>query len=690
MSDRAFSQSGQQLSLESPFGKDKLLLRALTGREDVSRPFMFHLEMLSRDRGLSPQTVVGKPVSVTLKLPDDSSRFFHGVISSFSNCGTDDRFSHYHAQIVPWLWFLNLRFDCRIFQTLSVPQIIEQVFTGAGLTDFEKSEINGSHPKRDYCVQYRESDFNFVSRLMEQEGIFYYFRHEQGRHVLVLADQMGAFKDCPENQLDFAAVQGAQEATEKLTSWTHRYQFHSGKCSHTDYNFETPSASLMVSTNTVVKWNDIKKYEVYDYPGAYPDQGWGKAELKLRMEEAEVCHDMVEGSGACRSFTAGGKFKIGSHQNKSEEGQTYALLSVGHSISLGGAYISGGSSALEYSNGFTCIPIATAFRPPRATPKPLVQGVQPAVVVGPGGEEIYTDKYGRVKVQFFWDRQGKKDDKSSCWLRVSQPWAGKNWGAIAIPRIGQEVLVGFLEGDPDRPIITGRVYNAEQMPPYDLPANKTQSGVQTRSSKQGTPGNFNQIRFEDNKGSEELYIHAEKDKKVIVEHDRSEQVGHDERIAIGNNRTESVGHDENISIGNNRTENVEKNENISIGENRNTDVGKNEEVTVGENRTESVGKKETITIGENREEQVGKDEKLEVAGNREDQIGKDDKTQVGKKYALIAGDEITLTTGDASLTMKKDGTIQIKGKDITIVGSGKIGVKASGDLVLKGSKIAEN
>ena len=408
------------------------------------------------------------------------------------------------------------------------------------------------------------------------------------------------------------------------------------------------------------------------------------------MKEQEVPHEVVEGSSLCRSFSPGGKFKVVDHHSKAEEGKTYAILTVGHSMSEGGTYGTGGSAAGEYRNTFTSIPIATAFRPARLTPKPVVQGVQPAVVVGPAGEEIYTDKYGRVKVQFFWDRKGQKNDKSSCWIRVSQPWAGKNWGAIALPRIGQEVLVEFIEGDPDRPIITGRVYNADQMPPYDLPANMTQSGVKSRSSKQGTTANFNEIRFEDKKGSEEVYIHAEKDKKVMVENDRTENVGHNESITIGNDRTESVGNNENITIGKNRTESVGKNENISIGENRSTDVGKNEDVTIGETRTESVGKNENITIGENREEQVGKNEKITITEMRTVEVGKDDKTQVGKKYALVAGDEIMLQSGDASITLKKDGTIQIKGKDITVVGSGKIGVKASGDLTLKGSKITEN
>jgi type VI secretion system secreted protein VgrG len=279
-----------------------------------------------------------------------------------------------------------------------------------------------------------------------------------------------------------------------------------------------------------------------------------------------------------------------------------------------------------------------------------------------------------VKVQFHWDRDGKGDAGSSCWVRVASPWAGKNWGMIHIPRIGQEVLIDFLEGDPDQPIVVGSVYNADQMPPYDLPANKTQSGIKTRSSLQGSTDNFNELRFEDKKGSELLYIHAEKDKEVMVEHDRTENVGHDESITIGHDRTESVGHNEGISIGNDRSKSV----------------GNNESTSIGTNRTESVGKNETISIGGNRSETVGKSEDVSIAENRAHNIGKNDELDVGKELVIMAGEKITIQTGDASIVMKKNGDIQINGKEIKIIGSGKIGIKADSDVNIKGSKVTNN
>jgi type VI secretion system secreted protein VgrG len=344
------------------------------------------------------------------------------------------------------------------------------------------------------------------------------------------------------------------------------------------------------------------------------------------------------------------------------------------------------------------MPSVEAFRPVQSSIKSLVRGPQTAVVVGPAGEEIYTDKFGRVKVQFHWDRVGKKDENSSCWVRVSHPWAGKNWGMVALPRIGQEVIVDFLEGDPDRPIITGRVYNAEQMPPYTLPGNMTQTGIKSRSTKQGTPDNFNEFRFEDKKGQEQVYVHAEKDFDGIIEHnetraignDRSKTVGHDETVSVSHDRNESVGNNEGISIGVNRSLDVGSNATTSVGANRSITVGKDESHDVSGKRQRSVGKDESVEVGENLSETVGKNVTVSIGENQTLSVGKDSKSQIGKKYYLEAGDEITLKTGDASITMKKDGSITIKGKDITIEGSGKIGVKASGDVVIKGSKIANN
>ena len=450
------------------------------------------------------------------------------------------------------------------------------------------------------------------------------------------------------------------------------------------------------------------------------------------MEEEGVLSLSIQGAGNCRNFVAGHKFGLttlsGSLEKEFKADGDYVLTYVQHAAKMSGYRSSG--AEFVYDNRFTCIPAALPFRPQRTSRKPVVQGTQTAVVVGPKGEEIFTDQYSRVKVQFHWDAEGKNNADSACWCRVGTPWAGKQWGMIHIPRIGQEVIVAFEEGDPDKPIIVGSVYNAEQMPPYALPADQTQSGIKTRSSLGGTPENFNEICFEDKKGQELLYIRAEKDQTIAVENDESHWVGHDrlktidhdettlvhhdrtetvdnnetitihgnrtetvdkdETIAIHQNRTENVDKDESITIGGKRTENVAKDESITIAGARTENVSKDESITISGGRTENVSKDENITIGGGRTESVAKDEGITVTGGRTVSIGKDDTLTVGKNLAITAAESITITTGAASISMKKDGTIIIKGKDITVDGSGEIVAKASKNITMKGQKILQN
>jgi type VI secretion system secreted protein VgrG len=530
------TQDNRLLAVKTPLGKDVLLLYAFSGREELSRLFRYDLDMLSEKGQITAKDIVGKPVTWQVNSPAATGpRYFHGHVSRFvAGAVRPHGLRHYQAEVVPWLWFLTRTTDCRIFQNQTAPDIIEKIFKDLGFSDYQRS-LRGSYSKREYCVQYRETDFAFVSRLMEQEGIFYFFRHENGKHTLVLADQKGAFQDCPEKEV---AYEPGSLDPDHVSRWEHAYEFRSGKWAQTDYNFETPSTELMTRSTTVVSLTDNKKFEHYDYPGAYRVKANGEGWTKVRMEEEEAPYDVVSGASTCRTFTPGGKFTLKKHTCDGEAGKGYAITSIEHRAS-DDSYEENKVGA-AYGNTFTCIPDSVNFRPARRTPRPVVQGPQTAVVVGTKGEEIYTDKYGRVKVQFFWDREGKKDENSSCWIRVAQNWAGKNWGIVFHPRIGQEVVVDFLEGDPDRPLITGRVYNAEQMPPYELPANQTQSVLKTRSSKGGGTDNFNELRFEDKKGSEDIFFHAEKDFHREVEHDDDLKVGHDQTIEVKNDRTETV------------------------------------------------------------------------------------------------------------------------------------------------------
>jgi type VI secretion system secreted protein VgrG len=597
---------------------------------------------------------------------------------------------------------------------------------------------------------------------MEQEGIGYYFRHSDGHNTMVLTDStskhtpVSGYEKVP--FVDPSAQ--VKPDLEHIESWSFAREIEPGVYVHDDYDFERPSVELKTK-QTLPRGYTPSDYEIYDYPGLYLQQPDGQQYATVRINERGTMYETAQGLSNARGITVGALMTLDAHP-RDDQNREYLITRAEYLLTFGDYEALPEGAGTSYRCSFAAIPSSQQFRPRRITPKPFVQGPQTAVVVGPAGEEIYTDKYGRVKVQFHWDRRGKKDENSSCWMRVSYPWAGKNWGAVAIPRITQEVIVSFLEGDPDQPIITGRVYNAEQMPPYDLPANKTQSGVKSRSSKSGTPANFNEIRFEDLKGSELLTIHAEKDQSISVEHDESHTVGHDrskdiahdetthvghdrtetvdnnETITIGVNRTEKVGSNESITIGANRTENVGANESVTIGANRTMSVGASESLTVALQRTHTVGINETITIGAAQEitvgaaqsitvgavqsntiganqttevgasrsinvgsdqsvtvgggatMKVGKDESRNIGGSRGTSVGKDDATKVAKTFLVDAGDEIALKTGSASITMKKDGTIQISGKDITIKASGKVNVKADSDVVVKGSKILQN
>lgn len=682
----AFTQKDKSISISTPLGEDKLLLQSFTGTESISSPFNFKLELLSEDAGIEPAQIVGKNVDINIRQGDLSERVFNGIVRQFV-AGPIQRNGYrlYIAEMVPWLNLMNLNSDCRIFQNMDVKAIIEEVFNSRGYSDFEFS-LQGSYRTREYCVQYRETDFDFVSRLMEEEGIFYFFAHSEGKHTLVLADATSAYKECTEGEAEYYT---AGRTGDNLNEWQHQYQLITGKWVQTDYNFKTPATDISTNIDSIVDLPGIDAYEQYDYPGLYENRGDGDGLTKTRIEGEEVDYDIVKAAGTYRSFAAGAKFTLSRHEITSEQGKSYVITNIVHHAREN-SYDSAQRGSHDYYNSFQCIPDDVVFRPARVTKIPFVRGPQTAVVVGPSGEEIYTDEFGRIKVQFHWDRLGKDDENSSCWVRVSQQMAGKKWGAIFLPRIGHEVIVSFLEGNPDRPLVTGCVYNADNMPPYDLPANKTQSGWKTRSTKEGGTANFNELRFEDLKGSEEIYIHAEKDQNNVVENDetttvgndRTEDVGNDETINIGNNRTENVGNDETITIGANRTESVGKNESISIGENRSENVGKNEDISIGKNRNLSVADNESIAVGKNQETSVGKNHDLAVGDDRKVQVGKNDTLDVGKKLNIIAGDQITLKCGKSSIILKKDGKIQISGKELN--------VKMSGNIKMKGAKIAQN
>ena len=562
-----FTQEGRLIAIDTPLGPDVLLLRSFTGVEGMSEIFRFRLDMLSTDFNINFDDIVGKNVTVRILLEDGSYRYLNGFISRFAQLPVEGHLAHYEAEMVPWLWFLTRAADCRIFQEKSVPDILKQVFQDYGFSDYQL-RLQKSYDPRLYCVQYRETAANFVMRLMEEEGMFFFFRHENGKHVMVIGDAPSVHQPIPEQPViryEHTLGPAPERGEDVITEWRYEHELRTGRYALNDYNFEKPSTNLQCQIESTIDQGGNKKYEVYDYPGEYSDRGRGDKLVRLRIEEEETPHEVVSGASNCRALAVGFVFELTDHERRDQNAE-YVVTSIVHS-GHSGAFIAGtpGEGA-TYANRFTCIPSRVPYRPLRKTPKPVVEGVQTAVVVGPSGEEIYTDKYGRVKVQFHWDRLGKKNEKSSCWIRVSEPWAGTNWGAIFLPRIGQEVIVDFLEGDPDRPIITGRVYNAEQMPPYKLPDHQTRSGIKTRSTKGGGSSNYNEIRFEDKKGQEEIHIHAERQLRTTVEANETRTVGgqrtttiqKDDKLTVKEGDriviVEQKDHKTEVSMGNHETE----------------------------------------------------------------------------------------------------------------------------------------
>ena len=590
MAQEEYSQDHRLIAVDTPLGKDVLLLQEITGIEGISSLFSYELNLLAYENdSIVFKDIVGQKVTITLNLPDGTPRYINGYVSRFTQGGTDARlFTHYHAQVVPWLWFLTRQADCRIFQNLAVPDIISQVFNLFDFKDFRLS-LKGSYPQLEYCVQYRETSFNFVSRLMEEFGIFYYFDHStEGKHTMVLADQSSTLPACPSSPVSYDTQVGGLEDPEVISNWHVGQEVRTGKYTVTDYNFITPSTSLLANDPTVVDLSASHPLELFDYPGLHTNKDQGDTVAKVRMQEEEAGYMVVSAEGNCRGLMSGYSFELKNHY-RGDQNTNYVVTEVRHFASAGQTYTTAGTQGGEtYSNHLTCIPASVTYRPPRITPKPFVQGPQPALVVGKAGEEIWVDKYGRVIVQFYWDRLGQKNENSSCWIRASQPWAGGNWGAMWIPRIGQEVLVSFLEGDPDRPVITGRVYNANQMPPYTLPDYQTRSTFMSRSSKGGGSSNYNELRFEDLKGQEQIFMNAEMDMDLRVEKDSREFIGANRHLIVTTNQVEQIQTDKHLHVKGNHFEAIDGNMSLNVTGNQMESVTGNKSLAVTGNQSESV------------------------------------------------------------------------------------------------------
>jgi type VI secretion system secreted protein VgrG len=687
----SYTQDGQPLAIETPLGKDKLLLESFTGEEVLGGMFLFRLSCLSRDDSLDEKKLVGKQVSFRVNRSDGSPRWFCGYVSRFSWVGRDDELTRWRLEVVPGLWFTTLTSDCKIFQQKSVPDVLSAV-----LADFSEitlsKKITGTHSPWEYCVQYRETDHAFVHRLMESEGIGYHFEHGQASLKMVLSDANSAFTACGDKTVDSVQSFSSPDKPGQLLEWQHDYEYRPGKHAQTDYNFEQPTTNLLVTSKGKSPYSGADKAELFDYPGEYTKKPDGESSGKWRIEAEEVRASTAAGVSTCRTFSPGYTFSIGSHPNPAEKGKKYLLVKVSHRAGNRGAYQTSGQvdRAFEYENSFECIPSDTPWRPRRATPWPAGT-VQTAVVVGPSGEEIYTDEYGRVKVQFHWDRYGKNNEQSSGWIRVAQSLAGPQFGAQFLPRVGMEVVVSHLDDDPNRPLVTGVVYNGQNKPPFALPGKAAQSGLQTRSTKQGETANANQLIFDDTKGSELVTLHAEKDFTRVVENDDTLQIGFDTKnkgdrtVKIYNNLTENVGASGCADGSRSLTVYKDNKTTISTGSDSHT-------VSKGDATFEVTKGKHTVTVGGSQTSTIGDGHTLTVkSGDHSVQVKSGSGTMKATSWTIQAQQSITLKVGSNSIEISTSG-ITIKGMNVSVKGSlaasvegAQTTVKASAMLQAKGS-----
>lgn len=720
-----------KLSFPKDDGPAATLLVAnwLDAHESLSRDFRYTVEILSDRSDIALKDVLGKMMSVELSRTDGGQRWFNGYVFDFRFVRNDAGFTYYQAELRPWMAFLRYRQDNYLFHGKTVEEQTALIFGDYVQADWRVHELGADPVMTDAC-QFDESDHNYLHRRWEALGWHYWYEHRKDGHTLVLSGDSTACDPIDGSGCEIAWQGDNGVRKVGMLNFAPVRQIASTQFAASSFDFKRPNplhAELPTLNEQGLPPTLTSALEVYEYAGAYgfKDAIDGDDFVRLRMQEIEAAAKHFEGTGDDDRVQPGRMFRLTGHRDFSllqqgDEDADFLITEVNHRASNN--YAAGAAAPSEYSHQLRCLRKKIPWNPGRgfSSTDPKIYGLQTALVVGPAGEEIHTDEYGRVRVQFHWDREGAYDEKSSAWVRVASTWAGSNFGFVAIPRIGQEVLVQFLDGNPDRPLITGRVYNQDNMPPWDLPANKTQTGLLSRSSQGGGYENANALRFEDKKGQEEVWLHAEKDQRIEVEHceshsvgvDRSKSIGHNETVSVGNNRSESVGVDETINIGNNRTETVGTNETISVGVNRSETVGVNERVSVGVARSLSVGVKDSTSVGVSQSNSVGKKQSNSVGMMRTESIGLLHMQNVGllhmqstgmvgthsvglyrndssgMNWSQSAGEKMTLTVGDtysvqcgaSSLEMKADGTIKLTGTEVTVTGGGSASTWTAGSI----------
>ena len=558
---------GTLMTMTSPLGDGVLQPIGLQGEEAISAPFVFRVEMVSEQDGIDPDSMLFQPACVTVQRTDTAPRHFHGIVRSFSAGEKREGTNFYQAELVPKWWFASQTVDCRIFHNVSVADVLQTLFDENGLSGV-KTRLQGAKTVRPFIVQFNESDFDFAARLMEAEGYYYFFEHEESAHNLVLSDANAAFQALAHPNVELMFKGGGING---LNAWHRVAATAYGKVQMDDYDPLNPATAVTGQQSTVLSTSGHAARDVFEWPALTDKADMATGRSRIRQEAAEAFSTLFEGAGQDQEFIPGGKFSLQAGPFVSADAGDYVIRSVFHEA-VDEAHGAGGAAG-GYSNRFTAFPASVTWRQPITVPRPNLGGLYSAVVLGPSGEEIYTDQYGRVKVWFHWDHRKDATADNTIWLRVMQPWSGNAWGVQHIPRVGTEVAVAFVNGDVDNPIVIGCYYNANQMHPLTLPDDKTKSGIRSRSSPQGGTANFSEFWIDDKKGNEMVFLHAEKDHSEEVENDQTVHVMHDQKITVDNDRTREVKNNETVTVKNNQS--------ITVTQDRTVEISKgNESLTV--------------------------------------------------------------------------------------------------------------
>ena len=781
---------------DSPVADDLMFWRVV-GHEALSRPSTYELSVLSKSQKIEAKDILGRAFDVVIDFLDadgnSHERHCQGHAIRFTRVGQVGRHYRYEITLQSWFGLLSKRINSRIYQDKPVLEVFESVLEDSAIKRVKKTKTDnviGTHKGRRYCVQHQESDYQFLSRLLEDEGIYYWFDAHGEPGTMYLSDASDAAHDLLPvvDTLKYVPSGVSDARHNEITQWVSSRQFDTGKFASLDSDFKAIRKKLSADKGDP-DTHELADLEAFEFDGGFFKDADTEGIAKLRLDELVTRRQRHWAQTSWPDVTAGKSFTLADDLDGTRDGdyliatcsfvvshpgyegiglkeEPRSITTVLHNALAGDAvnadtqatYAALIDSSLTLRTGLpgarafmlTVLPLDMPYRVPRLTPQVTMPGPQSAIVVGPAGEEIHADDFGRVKVHFHWDRYDKSDEKSTCWVRVSQPWAGKGWGGYFIPRIGQEVIVDFLNGDPDRPIIVGRVYNDDQPKPFE---SHTQSGFRTRSTPKGTAANCNEFRFDDKKGAEQVYLHAEKNQDISVENDETHTVGHDRdktidndetshikhdrKEMVGNDETIQIGHDRSMKIGHDKTEVVGNDKGIKVGGSHTEMIGGSMSVVVATTLTESVGINyaETVggameltvggvlaitvgaamaeTVGGAKTESIGISKSETIGGSKSVKVGKDLSESIGINSSLkvgkdlkqdIGGDQFVTVAKSASLNAKKvqitaddeisfkTGSAEIvmkKNGNITIKGN-KITIKGDGDVIVKGSKIAEN